>query len=169
MSFWLTEKEFRSDRVGAHHITLNVAFLQEIKDDNVHLKSIIGELKETLGDRLKRDPKKLVDELGQLRDCLETHFALEEFYGYFQAARVSHSQISMRADTLRSQHETIYLEVCELVELGESVLYHEKDINEGLAAISKGFDAFVGHLDEHEQQEMDLMMQLCNDEIGVGD
>ncbi len=169
MSLWLTEQEFRNDRAAASQITLNVAFLQEIKEDNVHLTSIINQLKRAFSQHVKPDPKQLVDRLNQLRDVLETHFALEEFYGYFQTARVNHSHISVKADTLRSQHETIYLEVCELVELAESALYHETDSNKALSAIVAGFHAFVQNFSDHEEQEMELMMRLCNDEIGVGD
>ena len=170
MSLWLTEEEFRSDRVAAQQITLNVAFLQEIKDDNVGLKSTIAHLENALSQNQSPQPRLLVDKLSDLRDELETHFTLEEFYGYFQPARESHSQVNIRASELRQQHETIYLEVCELVDLAESILYREWPMaNKAHSAITAGFHAFVQHFNDHEQQEMELMMKLCNEEIGVGD
>ncbi len=169
MSFWLTEREFRSDRV-AHQLTLNVAFLQEIKDDNVQLKSLVTQLKDTFSTNKVVPTRWMVDRLNELRDALETHFALEEFYGYFQPAHESQSKIGTQANRLQSQHETIYLEVCELVDLAESILYREAPpIKKSHAAIVNGFNRFVEHFRAHEQEEMELMMQLCNQEIGVGD
>ena len=172
MSSWLTEQDFRDLRGEATAwpgLTLNVAFLQDIKQDTEKPEEIIHDIKALLADRLSVEPAQLVNQLGRLRDELETYFALEEFYGYFKSAKLIQPRVSSRAEILQSQHEQIYLDVCELIELAESALYRESSLEEVLPAIVAGFHSFVESFNCHEQEEFDLMMQLCNQDIGVGD
>ena len=170
MNSWLTEQDLRDSREDVKTwpgLTLNVAFLNDIKQDTEKPDELIGELKRLLMRSEFGEPSRLVFLLSRLRDELETYFALEEFYGYFDSAKTSHSRISLQAEGLQSQHETIYLEVCELVEMAESALYREKPIEQSWPAIVAGFHSFVQNFHSHEQQEQELMMQLCNDDLGV--
>lgn len=172
MSTWLTEQDWRElgdNRPELQSLTLNVAFLNEIKQDNGRPDQVVNELKKLLSSKVPIEAALLFSTLCRLRDELEVHFALEEFYGYFQSARLTHPHISVRAEDLKSQHETIYLDLCELVELAESVLYRESPMSKTWSAIRAGFHSFVQILDQHEREEAELMMRLCNDDIGNGD
>ncbi|MGI9519357.1 MAG: hemerythrin domain-containing protein [Pirellulaceae bacterium] len=169
MSSWLTERQLRDDVMGLQSLTLNVAFLNEIKQDNDRPLEIIGDIKRQLATLPLVDTAELACELNHLRDELETHFALEEFYGYFKSAELTHPQISVRAGDLRSQHEELFLTLCDLVELAESAHYREAPLEKTMLALSVGFHSFVQNFNRHEQEETDLMMRLCNDDIGVGD
>ena len=172
MSTWITEQDFRDLRDDDSvwpSLTLNVAFLHDIKQDTEKPDEIIGELKILLSDKTLIDPAELVSLLGRLRDELETYFALEEFYGYFKQAKMIQPRVSNRAEDLRTQHEQMFLDVCELNELAESALYRETPLEQSLPAIVTGFHSFVQSFHYHEQEEFDLMMQLCNLDIGVGD
>jgi len=180
MGSWLTEQDLRDSRMDSTgwpsmdapsmtDLTLNVAFLNDIKLDTEQPQRIIGQLETSLSSSALVQPAELVSLLARLRDELEVYFSLEEFYGYFRSAKTSHSQVSQRAEHLRSQHETIFLDVCELVDLAESILYRESPSSQSLPAIVAGFRSLVQDFNNHEQQEEELMMKLCNDEIGVGD
>ncbi len=173
MSSWLTEQDLRHQHGEAASwpgLTLNVAFLQEIKQDVEQPAAIIETLRLQLATKGTKVPlAELVSLLEHLRDELETYFALEEFYGYFQAAQLIHPHVSNCAHQLQSQHEAIYMEVCHLVELAHRVLYREVSSARVLPTIVEGFQTFVQRFQAHEQQESELMMRLCNDEIGVGD
>ena len=169
MSSWITERQLRGDVAGLQSLTLNVAFLNEIKQDNERPLEIINDIKRQLANPQLADTGELTCELNHLRDELETHFALEEFYGYFKSAELTHPQISVRAGDLQSQHEELFLTLCDLVELAESAHYREAPLEKTLLALSVGFHGFVQKFNRHEQEETDLMMRLCNDDIGVGD
>ena len=62
-----------------------------------------------------------------------------------------------------------YLELCELIEMAESALYRESSIESVWPALTVGFHSFVQNFNEHEQAELELMMRLCNEDVGVGD
>ena len=168
MSVWLTESEFRQSGAASVGITINAAFLQEIKDDNVEFRALVtdtccnmaqGELEATDVARW----------LGDLRDSLETYFALEEFYGYFSQAQVINPAVSHQASELRGEHNTLFTTLLSLIDLTEQIVYHENRDPEALKKIVSGFEHFVEQLAEHEEREMNLMMRLCNEDIGVGD
>ena len=172
MSIWVTEQDLRESQnelCALPGLTLNVAFLNEIKLDNERPRRLISRLQNLLSCPYPVEPRSLVDSLGRLRDELETHFALEEFYGYFESALLIDSQISARASDLKSQHETIYLDLCELLDMAECVLYGEADIENVWTALVAGFHSFMQTFNQHEQAEEELMMRLCNEDIGVGD
>ncbi len=168
MSIW-TERELREDTAALRQLTLNVAFLADIKEDSVRPRELVQLIQVQLSEPRRIEFRKLADDLQRLRDELETHFALEEFYGYFESAVISHPGINARADRLRSQHEVIFLDLCELVELSEGVSYGETEPHRALAAIRAGFHSFVQSFSRHEEEEQELMMRLCSDDLGVGD
>jgi hypothetical protein len=168
MSIW-TESELRQDEAALRQLTLNVAFLADIKQDSVRPRELVELIQARLGDAHHVDFRKLAEELESLRDELETHFALEEFYGYFESAAISHPGINARATWLRSQHETIFLDLCELVDLAEGLCYGEHRPERALEAIRAGFHSFVQQFNRHEEEEGELMMRMCTEDFGVGD
>lgn len=169
MSTWLTETEFRQSGARATGVTLNVAFMQEIKEDSVQFREVLAQTADQLNASPLVAPKVMVDSLIRLQDELETHFALEEFYGYFQNALVTNPSIGPCAEKIRSEHRDLFLQLNGIVDLAEQVLYHECALELTRESIAEKFTEFQVALDRHEQAEMDLMMRLCNEEIGVGD
>ena len=128
MAVWLTEQEFQSDVELSENLSINVAFMYEIKDDHVELRSCFCELDALLlgpvsDDLAAEHARVLVDLLHRLRDSLETYFALEEFYGYFRAARITNAKVATESNRLCQEHEILYLNACRLVEYGERILY----------------------------------------------
>ena len=151
-------------------VTVNAAFLQEIKEDNRELRRLLGEASgfasQSFDDR--RSLKQWAKVLGGLRDQLALHFSLEEAYGYFDDAVNVAPRLSTRADALRGEHELLFKDICALVEQAEQLLYRES------AAVAAGqmvqkFLAFRHRFQDHETREDELILQSLDDDIGVGD
>jgi iron-sulfur cluster repair protein YtfE (RIC family) len=172
MSAWLTEKEFRQGGAESLGVTINVAFLQEIKEDfgfRDLLNSVYYKFKPVhSGDLLPR-PHEAAQLLGDLRDELETYFALEDFYGYFNQSTVNNPRVAQAAGELRGDHERLFLKLNRIVELTEQIAYQEIGPESTIGQVADALEDFCVELAGHEQAEMDLMMRLCNEEIGVGD
>jgi hypothetical protein len=151
-------------------ITVNAAFLQDLKDDNIHLQRLLaalhGALSPPLGRRIR--PANLADLLGRLRDQLATHFSLEEFFGYFDDALDVAPRFSARADVLVAQHATLFEEICEIVEEAERLAYHESS-GSGIQIVAERYHAFHQRLESHESCENELIMDALNEDIGEGD
>ncbi len=150
-------------------LTVNAAFLREIKEDNLRLRELLEVVQQCV--HLANDRQRvraLAETLSELRDQLALHFSLEEAYGYFEDAVEVAPNLSERASELRSEHGSLFLEVCRLVETAEQLLYGE--IN-GVAApaLAQQFDRFWQTLRQHEKREGDLIMEAFESDMGVGD
>ena len=152
-------------------VTINAAFLQEIKQDNVELRDLLERSSSQLsvGSHLGSNPRTMVDTLSRLRDQLAMHFALEEAFGYFDDAVDVAPRLSARAEDLRQEHEQFFLEMCEIVERAERLLYREASPQKTRAEIAQRFSAFYSALNEHEAREQDLILEALDEDIGVGD
>ena len=104
----------------------------------------------------KLDPKFAVDQLVALQDVLETHFALEEFYGYFQNALVTNPALSPRAEAIRDEHQDLFLQLNQIVELAEQILYRECSSEITTDSVVKEFESFQSALERHEQAENEV-------------
>ena len=169
---WVTEQEYRQSGAESTGVTINVAFLMEIKTD-FGFRDLLNQTYHQLQAANRQGQpiteRQAADLLSDLRDELETYFALEEFYGYFNDAATTNPRIEKQACQRRSEHEKLYLELSDLVESAHRILYREKKSHGSLESLADCFESFCQNLAEHEQAEMDLMMQLCNEDIGVGD
>ena len=172
MSLWLSESEYRQSGAAAVGLTLNVAFFQEIKEDNVEFRQLVDKVRlhfQNVKDSQKNRPVETSRLLAELRDELETYFALEEFYGYFQNAEVNNPSVCHKAGQLRSEHEVLFLELNQIVDSIEQIVYHECPTELAFETVAEEFRKFPAHLQRHEHKEMELVMRLFNEEIGVGD
>lgn len=175
MSTWLSEEEFRQSGAKSAGVTINVAFLQEIKSDSGfrdQLTEVFQQLKTGVAhdeEQEKLSPRVAAELLGELRDGLETYFALEEFYGYFQQASVQNPCVGQAASGLQAQHESLFLKLNQIVETTQQIVYNESGPELTLDHVAAELDSFCAEFNDHEQAEMDLMMRLCNEDLGVGD
>lgn len=168
---WMTEAEYREAGAAAIGVTINAAFLNDIKTD-FGFRELLNEVYAKLGDASegKLTAHQTAELLGDLRDELETYFALEEFYGYFTEAAIVNPNVSQSASSLRDDHEELFLELNEIVEQSLQIAYGEVvESRLSMPMVFDQFEEFCIHLAQHEQAEMDLMMRLCNEDFGVGD
>lgn len=151
-------------------VTINAAFLQEIKEDNHELADLLESAADMLSlARVARTPpRRLVELLTRLRDRLATHFALEEAFGYFEDAISVAPRLSRLADELRGEHRTLFLDLCDLVEVAERLLYHETTAG-AAKQLAARFREFHCSLQEHESRENELILDSLDCDLGVGD
>lgn len=151
-------------------VTVNAAFLQEIKEDSQELWSHFQRLEICLlvesPPRMSR--RQLYAALARLRDQLAMHFALEEAYGYFEDAIEVAPWLSSKADDLRGQHDGFYNEVCGIVDQAEQLLYHEVP-GELLEEVVDRFGDFYAMFQKHESAESELIHQAFNEDLGGWD
>jgi hypothetical protein len=154
-------KTTRSTELKTGCLAVNAAFLQEIKDDNQFLDELLLATRDALAEV---DPRKLnvrasVELLKRLRDRLAMHFSLEEAFGYFDGALEFPPDLSVRADICRHQHESLYLDVCDVVDIAEKLLYHESVRSQErlIHHLSTAFGNFYRRLHQHDAEEDDLI------------
>jgi hypothetical protein len=148
-------------------VTVNLAFMHEIKEASGELWALLDKLAEFSSHPwLIRDhPNHAVDLLTQLQDQLALYFSLEEHYGYFESpARVA-PQFSGRAASLREEHRTIYLDICAIIDRAERLLDRRR-----LASLTRHIvvrtAAFCAQLKAHEAREQDLLLHAIDGELG---
>ena len=150
-------------------VTVNAAFLQEIKEVNQELWDELADLRHRSQRPIAPSHCRLLtDRLCLLRDQLAMHFSLEEAYGYFDDPVEVAPQLGRAADQLRKEHKSLYLELCDLVDHAERWLYEEKLANLALW-IGPQFVEFDRRLREHEERENELIYDAYDADIGVGD
>lgn len=136
---------------------INAAFLQEVKDSNLRLWSVLGELREI---RLGEDPREtalqLVDRLSELRDCIGLEFSLEETYGFIEGAHPSHYIGVANAETAKNQHRELYLQLHEICEQVEEAQYRGT-IGRDLPIYLGAFEGFDIAFRAHEELESELI------------
>lgn len=148
-------------------LTVNAAFLQEIKEDHHELRELLCEARKIASDR-HPSIGQLTDTLTQLRDRVSLHFALEEAYGYCDVATDQAPWLSERAATLRAQHVDLFLILEDRVEDAERMRYHEAP-RRRLGPLCRKVCEFCDELDEHERRETELILTAFDDDVGVGD
>lgn len=151
-------------------VTVNAAFLQEIKEDNVQLRRLLADANGLLAASPARPPttRRLASLLAELRDQLAMHFSLEEAYGYFEHPVSVAPHLSEQAESLRRQHDEFYKDICQLAETAENFSSGNGKSRE-LQQVTSRFLEFYGRLQDHEAKENDLIVQAYNVDIGVGD
>jgi len=168
MTTWLTEKEYRQSGAIAVGMTINFAFLEEIKTD-FDFRSTLNKVYQQVNQRPDAAPPEIARWLIELRDQLETYFALEEFYGYFEQDAVANIGVSRKVAKKTEEHETLFLQLSEVIDVAEQIVYHECSSDLNIAEVRRQFHRFCEALADHEQDEMELIMQMFNEDIGVGD
>jgi len=150
-------------------VTLNAAFLQEIKQDNKELQRLLADCREMLlSGRRTFSRKRLGQVLNELCDRLAMHFTLEEAFGYFDDPLTVAPRLSRQAECLRSQHPALYLQLRAIVEeldrhaprMGTHTLHQH---------LAPRFRDFDEKLRQHEAAENELILEAFDDDIGVGD
>ena len=157
--------------VGSRTVAVNAAFLQEIKLDNTVLRGLLDTLRRLAGQSWTRPAQahRFTMFLGELRDQLALHFALEEAYGYFEDAISQAPRLCERAQSLREQHGELFTELCELVDEAEESTQSHVPLYRWSRRLLVAYRRFDRRLREHEHNENELILAAFDDDIGVGD
>lgn len=151
-------------------VTVNAAFLQEIKEVNQDLWRLLADVRRMCDSPATIDasPRRFFGFVEELRDHLALHFALEEAYGYFDDPIEVAPRLCRQANELRAEHHELYLMVVDLSETAELLTQPSREIGTVLTAVAR-FQGFDQRLQRHETRENELIMQEYGDDIGVGD
>ena len=151
-------------------VSVNAAFLQEIKEDNRELKHLLAQTAETILHPPTKgsSTRPLTELILQLRDQLALHFSLEEAFGYLDDAIAVAPRLCELAETLRSEHTLLFAAICDLAEHAEQLLHHERAAH-NVKYILLELSSFYRAFQIHETNENDLILQSLYDDIGVGD
>ena len=97
-------------------LTVNAAFLQEIKEVNQDLWRLLADIRRMCArpESIRADRSSFLTMLDDLRDQIGLHFALEEAYGYFEDPVHVAPQLCERAFELRAEHNELYLQISRL-------------------------------------------------------
>ena len=156
--------------VSTGTLTVNAAFLQEIKEVHQELWCLLAEVRGMCEDPagiLKRR-KKFRELFEVLRDQLALHFALEEAYGYFEDPVDVAPRLCDRALALRDEHRRLYVQITALEHRVRDSLEHHPNRARVLGLIRE-FEDFDEDFRRHEEAENELIQQEYGDDIGVGD
>jgi hypothetical protein len=158
-----------SSVVMTRTVTVNAAFLQEIKEVNQELWQRLDEMRH----RCQRpiapaNCRHLIERMSELRDQLALHFALEEAYGYFDDPVDVAPRLSYAAETLRSEHRRLYMDLTHIVDRGERLLHSEQLATLALW-LGPEFLAFDEALRDHESRENELIFDAYETDLGAGD
>lgn len=149
-------------------LSVNPAFLQEIKDSNpdywesIHRIQIICHSPD--------DPntvcRSLVKALDVLRDTVALQFSLEESYGYIVVGDrrdfdSSETPITEKAASSHAEHRTLYIKLSELAEVAEELQYRGVEFPT-LLVLSERVSEFIEHLQRHERDEANLIEQTLS-------
>ena len=156
------------DPIRTRRLTINAAFLKDIKDDNRDLKKLLDKIFP-----LASHPQtatnhwgELIELFGCLRDQLALHFTLEEAYGYFDEAVDSAPELSAVAECLRGQHPQLFEKIRHLADKSSEIRI---DSGEQVSRFLSEFNAFRTEFEKHEESELKLILDALDDDLGVGD
>jgi hypothetical protein len=150
-------------------VTVNAAFLQEIKEVNQELWQRLEEMRHRCQRPLApAHCRHLVERLSELRDQLALHFALEEAYGYFDDPVEVAPRLSYAAENLRNEHRQLYMRLTHIVERAERLMRSEQLATLALW-IGPEFLEFDEALRDHESRENELIYEAYDTDIGTGD
>ncbi len=159
-----------STAIEIRTVTINAAFMQEIKEVNDEVWSLLARVRHacTRPIALSGNCRHFVNMLIELRDQLALHFALEEAYGYFEDPVDVSPRLAYEADRLRNEHRRLYTHLSDLVERAETML-EEGDLAMLATSIPGQFILFDAALENHEHRENELLLTLLDQDIGTGD
>ena len=154
--------------VKTRRLTINAAFMKDIKDDNHQLKSLLDQITPLTAHyqtAINHWPE-LIQLIDALRDQLALHFALEEAYGYFDDAIGTEPQLSAIAECLRTEHGKLFESVRHISDRTREI---SGDKEEEVTRLLNRLSTFRKSLEKHEEAELDLILKALDDDIGVGD
>ena len=153
--------------VKSQTVTVNAAFLKEIKEENDELVRLLDELRDLCSADVSAvvEPERFSELLNSLRDQLALHFSLEECLGYFDDPAEVDPNFSTTADRLRSQHQDLYREINKITEIAADLLYPWID-GPSLPETVKRYLRFHQQLSEHERRELELIWNVHQIDLG---
>lgn len=165
-----TQKTAASGEISQRAVTINAAFLREIKEVHDELWQCLSTLNQLCEATVWNfaHNRQMVDGLNSLLDLLALHFSLEEAYGYFEGPAAVEPRLSERTAALRNEHRVLFVELQTIADWAEG-LFRSDHLSAAAKRLVVRFHAFHDQFREHEARENELIIEAFDDDIGVGD
>ena len=163
---------------NSRRLSVNAAFMQDIKNDNRDLKILMDRLAVLTHPReaAANHWSELIQLFSDLNDQLALHFGLEEAYGYFDQALDADPEMSIAAEELRGQHAVLFEDSRHLAEAAAHACTGDAPIEGVTPEVTTAqekvlvrYDSFVKQFHEHEEAELKLILDALDEDLGVGD
>lgn len=141
------------------YVTINAAFLQEVKEESWELWESLHRLRDATQQMrapLSVELNKWVSKLADVRSELATEFSLEETYGYITQVAQPYSGPGRNPAATRLQHAELYLQLSELCEQIE-VAQYRGTLMRDFQTYADEFQEFLEALRNHEYEEARLI------------
>jgi len=109
----------------------------------------------------------LVDATGRLRDLLATRFALEESCECEDPIPVA-SHLASQMQELHGEHQGLFADISSIFEQAKRNFY-QGTLRFTAQRLGERLDGFYDRLVEHEVRDNRILLQLYDDDFGVGD
>ena len=151
-------------------VTVNAAFLQEIKEVNEDLWKLLDDVKQ-----LCSDPAERAVQGRRWWTCWRTCginwrciLRLEEAYGYFDDPVQVAPRLSVAASQLRDEHQMLYAMVRDLADEVDELSRAGRLARSGSRVVER-FREYYDRFQQHENRENELILDAYDSDIGVGD
>jgi len=158
--------------ISARTITVNAAFLREIKEDNEELRSQLAELHRRFQRPIELgECRPMIDRLYPLLEAVVLYFDLEETYGYFDNPLDEDPKFSDLASSVRNQHRELHSALIALIEWAERMFHSQRPRRQAWKLLQENlaqhFLEFERRLRRHELAETALICDAYARNVGV--
>lgn len=142
-------------------VTLNVAFLLEIKEENTELDRLLTETRAAASKIAAQGAnwRQVMELLESLRDNVTMQFVLEEAYGYFENPAFYTPELGASAALLRDEHWILCSELKVVIAHVEERVHNEV-LDMTPLQIAQELIAFCDDLLYHDTQEYALILSI---------
>lgn len=158
----------------APDVGINVAFLQEIKEDHVDLARILQKIEHSFQQaRTHEQTRELTYLMLALQDRVAFHFSLEESLGYCVDSLSIAPRLTPHASALRAQHTDLLRAASQLTLIAQEAYEDQqgkpRPFCQAIQKLHVAFREFRDALLQHEDDEMELIVSAYSDDLGGGD
>ncbi len=136
----------------------------ELVEEHAQVRDILQQIHNTLALR-QSGPQNVTEQLGELKEHVQRHFAHEEEGGYFAQVIAQAPRFTDRVDALLQQHS----QFIQILDRMRQYSRHGSNSKEWWDNITNKFDDFVCQFLEHERGEVRLVQEAFCRDIGAGD
>ena len=136
----------------------------ELVEEHAQVRDISQQIHNTLALR-QSGPQNVTEQLGELKEHVQRHFAHEEAGGYFADVIAEAPRLTATVDALLQQHS----QFLRIIDRMRQYSQHGSNSNEWWNNMTNQFDDFACQFLEHELGEVRLVQEAFCRDIGTGE
>ncbi len=136
----------------------------ELVEEHAQVRDILQQIHNTLALR-QSGAQNVTEQLGELKEHVQRHFAHEEEGGYFADVVTQAPRLIAKVDALLQQHSHFV----QILDVMRESLRRGSTSNEWWDGMANQFDEFVRQFLKHERAEVGLVQEAFCRDIGTGE